>query len=207
MLPVFRKGIFRLNCHIPRCCFSETSTGVPRIRSAERLQRIVRVDHAGEYAADRIYAGQMAVLGSRSSSASVIQEMWDTEKVHLTEFERVMKEKRVRPTALLPVWHVAGYALGAASAFLGTKGAMACTIAVEEVIEDHYNSQLRSLMDDEEFDDTELLDMISKIRDEEVEHRDIGIKHSGSEVTNSYSGVVDLFKTSLRTAIWLSERF
>ncbi|XP_071671252.1 5-demethoxyubiquinone hydroxylase, mitochondrial isoform X3 [Patagioenas fasciata] len=110
------------------------------------IERIIRVDHAGEYGANRIYAGQMAVLG-RSSVGPVIQQMWNQEKDHLKKFNDLMVAYRVRPTVLLPFWNVAGFVLGAGSALLGRKGAMACTVAVEESISDHYNSQIRTLVE------------------------------------------------------------
>ncbi|NXT96597.1 COQ7 protein, partial [Anhinga rufa] len=112
------------------------------------VDRIIRVDHAGEYGASRIYAGQMAVLG-RSSVGPIIQQMWNQEKDHLKKFNELMVAYRVRPTVLLPFWNVAGFVLGAGSALLGKKGAMACTVAVEESISDHYNSQIRTLMEED----------------------------------------------------------
>ncbi|XP_075021207.1 NADPH-dependent 3-demethoxyubiquinone 3-hydroxylase, mitochondrial isoform X2 [Calonectris borealis] len=112
------------------------------------IDRIIRVDHAGEYGANRIYAGQMAVLG-RSSVGPIIQQMWNQEKDHLKKFNELMVAYRVRPTVLLPFWNVAGFVLGAGSALLGKKGAMACTVAVEESISDHYNSQIRTLMEED----------------------------------------------------------
>ncbi|KAJ7341490.1 hypothetical protein JRQ81_005648, partial [Phrynocephalus forsythii] len=108
------------------------------------LDRIIRVDHAGEYGANRIYAGQMAVLG-RTSVGPIIQQMWNQEKDHLKKFKELMILYRVRPTVLLPVWNVAGFMLGAGSALLGKEGAMACTVAVEESISQHYNNQIRLL--------------------------------------------------------------
>ncbi|KAF7667169.1 hypothetical protein LDENG_00074950, partial [Lucifuga dentata] len=110
------------------------------------LDRILRVDHAGEYGANRIYAGQMAVLG-RSQTGPLIQEMWDQERKHLEKFNEILAENRVRPTALLPLWNIAGFLLGASTALLGKEGAMACTVAVEESISEHYNSQIRALME------------------------------------------------------------
>ncbi len=102
------------------------------------IDRILRVDHAGEFGADRIYAGQMAVLG-KTSVGPVIQEMWDQEKVHLKKMKELIPKYRVRPSILLPIWEVAGFALGAGTALLGKEAAMACTVAVEDVISTHYN--------------------------------------------------------------------
>ena len=97
---------------------------------AERVARMIRVDHAGEYGAARIYDGQLAVLG-RTPVGPVIRDMAEQEKAHLETFDRMLVERRVRPTALAPLWHVAGFALGAASALAGPRAAMACTVAVE----------------------------------------------------------------------------
>lgn len=111
------------------------------------VDEIIRVDHAGELGADRIYAGQMAVLGN-SSMGPTIKHMWQQEQKHRAKFEQLINEYRVRPTVMTPFWHVAGFALGAGTALLGEKAAMACTVAVETVIVEHYNDQLRQLMDD-----------------------------------------------------------
>jgi ubiquinone biosynthesis monooxygenase Coq7 len=112
------------------------------------LEEMIRVNHAGEYGAVRIYQGQLAVLG-KTASAPLIQEMALQEQEHLQEFERQLVARRIRPTLLTPLWHVAGFALGAATALLGEKAAMACTVAVEEVINDHYLEQKEQLPDTE----------------------------------------------------------
>ncbi|XP_020016017.1 NADPH-dependent 3-demethoxyubiquinone 3-hydroxylase, mitochondrial isoform X2 [Castor canadensis] len=140
------------------------------------VDRIIRVDHAGEYGANRIYAGQMAVLG-RSSVGPIIQKMWDQEKEHLKKFNELMVAFRARPTVLMPLWNVVGFALGAGTALLGKEGAMACTVAVEESIANHYNNQIRTLMEEEPGKYKELLQVIKKFRDEELEHHDIGLDH------------------------------
>ena len=115
------------------------------------LDRMLRVDHAGEYGADRIYAGQLAVLG-KTPVGETIQHMWEQEKVHLATFNRLLPEHRARPTLLLPLWNVAGFALGAGTALLGKEAAMACTVAVEASITEHYNDQIRELVSEECFD-------------------------------------------------------
>ena len=109
-----------------------------------QVQRMIRVDHAGEYGAKRIYDGQLAVL-RRSPAAPTIHRMAEQERRHLARFERLVPERRVRPTLLQPLWHVAGFALGAATAMLGKRAAMACTVAVEEVIDRHYARQIEAL--------------------------------------------------------------
>jgi ubiquinone biosynthesis monooxygenase Coq7 len=102
----------------------------------QRLHEMLRVDHAGEYGAVRIYQGQLAVLGNRAAkkqTADIIRHMEEQEQEHLKTFNDIVASRGVRPTALTPLWHVAGYALGAATALMGEKAAMACTAAVEEV--------------------------------------------------------------------------
>ena len=104
----------------------------------EKLERMIRVDHAGEYGATRIYAGQLAVLG-RGGKGEVLRRMEAQERQHLRTFSDLIADRRVRPTALLPLWHLAGFALGAVTAALGEKAAMACTVAVEDAIDAHYS--------------------------------------------------------------------
>ncbi len=164
------------------------------------LDRIIRVDHAGEYGAKRIYEGQLAVLG-RAKTAPVIRHMADQERAHLAAFERLIVERRVRPTALFPLWHVAGFALGAATALMGERTAMACTVAVEETIDDHYARQAAQLGEDER----PLRDAIEKFRAEEIEHRDTAIAHD-AELAPGYPLLSLVIKTGCRAAIWLSER-
>lgn len=167
----------------------------------ERLARMIRVDHAGEYGARRIYEGQLAVLG-RSACAPTLKHMHEQELVHLRTFEDLMVRNRVRPTLLQPVWHVAGFALGAATALMGQKAAMACTVAVEEVIDEHYAGQAEQLGEDQ----AALRDTIETFRQEELEHRDIGLEH-GAEETPGYELLSGAVKAGSRLAIWLSERF
>nr|XP_012591511.1 5-demethoxyubiquinone hydroxylase, mitochondrial isoform X1 [Microcebus murinus]XP_012591512.1 5-demethoxyubiquinone hydroxylase, mitochondrial isoform X1 [Microcebus murinus] len=169
------------------------------------VDRIIRVDHAGEYGANRIYAGQMAVLG-RSSVGPIIQKMWDQEKDHLKKFNELMVTFRVRPTVLMPLWNVAGFALGAGTALLGKEGAMACTVAVEESIAHHYNNQIRMLMEEDPEKYEELLQVIKKFRDEELEHHDIGLDHD-AESAPAYVILKSIIQAGCRAAIYLSERF
>ncbi|XP_037363437.1 5-demethoxyubiquinone hydroxylase, mitochondrial [Talpa occidentalis] len=169
------------------------------------VDRIIRVDHAGEYGANRIYAGQMAVLG-RTSVGPVIQKMWDQEKDHLKKFSDLMVAFRVRPTILMPFWNVAGFALGAGTALLGKEGAMACTVAVEESIARHYNNQIRTLMEEDPEKYQELLQVIKKFRDEELEHHDIGLEHD-AELAPAYAALKRVIQAGCSAAIYLSERF
>ncbi len=166
----------------------------------ELIRRMIRVDQAGEYGARRIYEGQLAVLGRRRD-AEPIRHMAAQEKRHLDAFDKLIGERRVRPTALHPLWHFAGYALGAATALLGREAAMACTVAVEEVIDEHYAKQAARLG----ADDPELKSMIETFRAEEIEHRDIGLAE-GAERAPAYDLLKGAIKAGSRLAIWLAER-
>ncbi|XP_060907333.1 5-demethoxyubiquinone hydroxylase, mitochondrial [Labrus mixtus] len=170
----------------------------------EMLDRMLRVDHAGEYGANRIYAGQMAVLG-RSRTGPLIQEMWDQEKKHLEKFNEILAENRVRPTALLPLWNIAGFVLGASSALLGKEGAMACTVAVEESISEHYNSQIRALMEKDPERYTELLQVIKEFRDDEMEHHDTGLEHDAESIPG-YWLLKNAIQLGCKAAIYVSQR-
>ncbi len=164
------------------------------------VERMVRVDHAGEYGAVRIYQGQLAVL-KRHPNRRQIEAMAANEQEHLAKFEELIVERRVRPTVMTPVWHVAGFALGAASALLGPKAAMACTEAVEEVIDEHYAGQAEKLGEDER----DLLEVVQKFRADEIHHRDVARAEGAAEAPlySLFSGAV---KTGSRLAIWISER-
>ena len=162
--------------------------------------RMIRVDQAGEYGATRIYAGQMAVL-RRGRAAAAIREMAEQEHRHLAQFDRLVIERRVRPTVLSPLWHLAGYALGAATALLGERAAMACTVAVEEVIDGHYAQQAERLGDG----DDALAEAIRTARADELAHRDTALAHDAAEAPG-YELLSAAIKTGARLAIWLSER-
>ncbi len=162
---------------------------------------MIRVDQAGEYGAKRIYEGQLAVLGDGPNGA-VLRHMADQERRHLDRFNELMVERRVRPTVFSPVWHVAGFALGAGTALLGKKAAMACTVAVEEVIDEHYRDQQDRLDKDE----AALAETIEEFRLEELEHREIALDH-GAEEAPAYPILSAGVKRASRLAIWLSERF
>ncbi len=166
----------------------------------QAVERMIRVDHAGEYGAVRIYEGQLAILGDRAV-APVIQHMAEQEREHLATFEKLSVKHRARPTAMLPIWHIAGYALGAGTALLGERAAMACTVAVEEVIDEHYSKQIAKLGKDE----PELVATCKKFREEELEHRQTGLEHD-AEKAPGYDALKGLVKTGSRLAIWISER-
>jgi ubiquinone biosynthesis monooxygenase Coq7 len=167
---------------------------------AEEIERIVRVDHAGEYGARRIYDGQLAVLRGTASEAA-IRRMAEQERRHLEVFDKLVAERRVRPTVLAPVWHVAGFALGAATALLGEKAAMACTEAVEEVIDEHYRAQSERLAERE----PELKAVIDEFRGDEIDHRDIARAYGAAEAPAN-PVLTGAIKRASRLAIWLSER-
>jgi ubiquinone biosynthesis monooxygenase Coq7 len=166
------------------------------------IEAMIRVDHAGEYGAVRIYEGQLAVLKRRkSASVETIQHMADQEQRHLKTFDRLVNERRVRPTALEPVWRVAGFALGAVTAAMGEKAAFACTAAVEEVIDEHYASQVAALKDK----DPALKTMVEDFRAEEAAHREEALKQ-GAEQAPGYKLLSETIKAGCRIAIKLSER-
>ncbi len=162
---------------------------------------MLRVDHAGEYGAARIYAGQLAVLGSRHPAAREIRHMAEQEQRHLDRFSAMITERGVPPTTLQPFWHVAGFALGAATALLGPKSAMACTAAIETEIDRHYGAQLDVLADD----DPELSDVITAFRAEEVEHKATALA-AGAEEAPAYPLLSAAIRLGCRAAIRLSER-
>ena len=164
-----------------------------------QVKSFIRVDHAGEYGAARIYAGQLAVLG-RGPHAAQLEHMQAQEQLHLDAFAEMIAKRRVRPTALLPFWHIAGFALGAVTAALGPEAAMACTVAVEETIDEHYATQAAVLGDDE----AELSATVEKFRLEELEHRDIGLAN-GAERAPGYKLLTGLIRLGCKAAIRLSE--
>jgi ubiquinone biosynthesis monooxygenase Coq7 len=174
---------------------------------ADLIARMLRVDHAGEYGAVRIYAGQQAVLKRRRRRTGhklrqAVAAMARQEAAHKAEFDRLLIERRVRPTLLQPIWHVAGFALGAATALLGERAAMACTVAVEDVIDKHYAEQIAQLGDDEK----ELRATIASFRNDELAHRDEAIRYRAEDALG-YPLLSAGIKAASRVAIWLSTRF
>ena len=171
---------------------------------AARVAEMLRVDHAGEVGAVAIYRGQRAVLGAaagRERIAGLVGEMQDHEAEHLRAFDRLLLERRVRPTALSPVWRLAGFALGAGTALLGEKAAHACTEAVETVIEQHYAGQLEELADRE----PELAAELSRFRDEEIAHRDLA-RAEGAQEAPGYRLLSAVIGAGCRAAIKLAEK-
>jgi ubiquinone biosynthesis monooxygenase Coq7 len=164
------------------------------------VETMVRVNHAGEFGAKRIYEGQIAFLKNKETLKTV-KHMKEQELKHLAYFENELVKRKVRPTALTPIWNIAGFALGAATALMGEKAAYACTVAVEEVIEEHYQEQLNCLSENE----SELKQNIEKFKAEETEHKEIGL-HNDAEQTVGYEFLSASIKAGSRAAIWLSKR-
>lgn len=165
------------------------------------IESAVRVNHAGEYGARRIYEGQIAILKKDPEVLATLEHMKDQEAVHLAYFENEIIQRRIRPTLMQPVWHIAGFLLGAGTALLGKKAAMACTEAVEEVIIDHYQEQIDSLPKDEQ----DLINNIQKFKDEEDEHRQIGVDHDAHQ-TPAYTLLTNAIKTASKMAIKISKK-
>ena len=164
------------------------------------VDAMIRVDHAGEFGAVRIYEGQLAVL-SPGPARDAVAEMAEQEKRHHETFDRLIAERRVRPTLLSPLWRVAGFALGAMTARMGPRAAMACTVAVEEAIDDHYREQAARLGPE----DATLKATIEEFRAEELEHRDTALEHEAEQAAG-YPVLSALVKAGSRAAIWLSIR-
>ena len=170
----------------------------------KRLEEMIRVDHAGEVGAVQIYRGQRAVfdhLPQKRRVAALIAEMEAGEAHHLESFNRLLAERRLRPTAMAPLWNAAGFALGAATALMGEKAAMACTSAVEEVIETHYKDQIDELGDAE----PELKEMITEFREDEIGHKDTAIEE-GAKDAPAYPLLAAAIKAGCRLAIRISEK-
>lgn len=178
----------------------ETLTApLPGDRAADTAS-MLRVNHAGEYGAARIYAGQLAVMGSRHASSTEIARMKAQEQRHLDVFDRMLTERRVRPTIMAPVWHAAGYMLGAATALIGPRAAMACTAAVETEIGRHYDDQLRRLDGD-----SELKRVVEDFAADEREHKATAIGH-GAEQVPGYPLLAGIIRAGCRAAIAVSKR-
>ena len=187
------------NTKKPRKTASDSLPGDPNAK--DLVAQMIRVDQAGEYGAKRIYEGQLAVL-SGTDAEPVLREMLDQELGHLDRFNQELSDRHIRPTALQPLWHIAGFALGASTALLGRDAAMACTVAIEEVIDEHYAAQAEALGDDE----TELRYTIEEFRADEQRHREVGLAE-GAENAPAYPLLTGAIKTGSRLAIWLSTRF
>jgi 3-demethoxyubiquinol 3-hydroxylase len=162
---------------------------------------MLRVNQAGEFGATRIYDGQRAIMGDRHPTSRLIARMAAQELAHREHFDRMMSDRGIRPTLLTPVWNVAGFALGAATALIGPEAAMACTAAVETEIDRHYGEQLETLGDQ----DAELSDTVTAFRAEEIEHRDTALA-AGAEQAPAYPLLSAAIRLGCRAAIALSKR-
>jgi 3-demethoxyubiquinol 3-hydroxylase len=162
---------------------------------------MIRVNQAGEYGATRIYAGQLAIMNARSPAAREIARMAAQEERHRQTFDRMVADRRVRPTLLAPLWNVAGYGLGMATALIGPEAAMACTVAIETEIDRHYGEQLDELGDA----DPELSAAVTDFQAEEVEHKEIALA-SGAERAPAFPVMSAAIRLGCRAAIALSKR-
>jgi ubiquinone biosynthesis monooxygenase Coq7 len=169
-----------------------------------RIAEMLRVDHAGEYAAVAIYKGQKSVFGANSKTkamADQLQVMQEEEQKHLDAFDALLIDRNVRPTAMTPIWNVAGYGLGVVTALMGEKAAHACTEAVETVIEQHYGSQSAEIADVE----PELAETFAEFREDELHHRDIAVE-GGAKEAPGYGLLSRVIRQGCLAAIRITEK-
>ena len=188
------------HARLPRPPLPRPGRGAMRARMAE----ILRVDHAGEYAAVQIYRAQRAVFEAAKGKQAVAADMahmQEQEAVHLARFDALLNDRRVRPTLMVPAWRLAAQALGAGTALMGEKAAHACTEAVESVIEEHYADQIAELKDR----DPDLAAELERFRTEELEHHDHAVAH-GSREAPAYRLLSAVIKAGCKVAIKVSER-
>ena len=170
----------------------------------KKIEEFIRVDHAGERGAIKIYEGQLLALNTfikNEELKKTIEEMKEHEKEHFEYFENEIKERNIKPTRLLPLWDLLGVGLGFGTTILGKKAAMLCTASVEEVIQEHYADQIKQL----EVDEKKLKDKITKFRDDELNHKDIAYEE-GATKKGPYSILDKVIKTSSKIAIKISEK-
>ena len=168
------------------------------------LEEIIRVDHAGERGAIKIYEGQLLALKTIKQDENLknkIEEMKEQEKEHLKYFEKEIQKRKIRPTSLLPLWDVMGVMLGFGTAVLGKKAALLCTASVEEVIDEHYKNQLKKLGDDEK----DLKNSIEKFKQDEIKHKNTAYE-SGATNKGVYLIMDKVIRTGSRIAITISEK-
>ena len=171
----------------------------------KKIEEFIRVDHAGERGAVKIYEGQLLALNTLVKDEAlkkIIEEMKVHEKEHSDFFEEEIKKRNIKPTKFLPLWDLLGVGLGFGSTILGTKAAMLCTASVEEVIDEHYQNQINRIEDDEK----ELKKKIVKFREDELHHKDIAYDN-GATKEGFYSILDKVIKTSSRIAITISEKY
>ena len=169
-----------------------------------KVEEFIRVDHAGERGAIKIYEGQLLALNTfvkDDNLKKTIQEMKDQEKEHCNYFENEIKIRNIKPTKLMPLWDLLGVGLGFGSTLLGKKAAMLCTASVEEVIDEHYQNQINQLMPDENI----LKEKIKKFREDELHHKDIAYKN-GATKKGAYFLLDKIIKVGSKIAINISEK-
>jgi len=170
----------------------------------KKIEEFIRVDHAGERGAIKIYEGQLLALNTfikNEELKKIIEEMKEHEKEHFEYFENEIKKRNIKPTKLLPLWDLLGVGLGFGSTILGKKAAMLCTASVEEVIQEHYADQIKQL----EIDEKKLKDKITKFRDDEIDHKNIAYEE-GATKKGPYSILDKIIKTTSKIAIRISEK-
>lgn len=168
------------------------------------IEKMIRVNQAGEYGAKRIYEGQLSILGN-TTDGPIIQGMADQEEKHLDLFNTLAQKHKVSATKLLPLWHILGYGIGVASALLGRRAAMACTVAVEEVIDHHYQEQLGKLRSVNPSYEHSLQEVITTCHEDELHHREIGLENEAQHLPG-YTLFTALIKAGTHIAIGLSKR-
>jgi len=172
--------------------------------SKNKIEEFIRVDHAGERGAIKIYEGQLLALNTFIKDENLkktIEKMKNHEKEHLDFFNKEIKKRNIKPTKLLPLWDLLGVGLGFGSAIIGKKATMLCTASVEEVIDEHYQNQINELDSDEKV----LKEKIKKFRDDELHHRDIAYEQGASK-KGLYSILDKIIKTGSKVAINISEK-
>ncbi len=170
----------------------------------KKIEEFIRVDHAGERGAIKIYEGQLLALNTVFKDEKLkktIEEMKFNEKEHLDFFEKELKKRNIKPTKFLPIWDLLGVSLGFGTALLGKRAAMLCTVSVEEVIDEHYQKQINQIEDDEK----ELKKKITKFKEDELHHKDIAYDEGASK-KGIYSILDRIIKTGSIIAINISEK-
>ncbi|KAI9291670.1 ubiquinone biosynthesis protein COQ7 [Neoconidiobolus thromboides FSU 785] len=169
------------------------------------LKPMLRVNQAGEIGANYIYMGQYQVFKNDPKLEPLIKHMWDQEKLHLSKFNSLIGDYKVRPTALTPLWELAGFTLGYVTASMGKEAAMACTEAVETVIGEHYNDQLRDLAEIKTEEMKEMRKTIKQFRDDELEHLETAIDHDAQKAP-LHSVLTAVIQTGCKAAIYIASK-
>ena len=173
-------------------------------KNKNKIEEFIRVDHAGERGAIKIYEGQLLALNTFIKNDDLkkkIEEMKEHEKEHLDFFNNEIKKRKIEPTKLMPLWDLFGVGLGFGSALMGKKATMLCTASVEEVIDEHYQNQINQLNSDENF----LKEKIKKFRQDEINHKNIAYDNGASK-EGIYSIFDKIIKTGSKIAISISEK-